>query len=266
MDRPEVPDAKARPRGARTLRPLRIAGFLLSRFPFPLPDAVEPAETGRSVPWYPFIGLLMGLAIGLTAALLAGLGVHGNVAAVLTLMVWVWASGAIHLDGLADSADAWIGGIGSRERTLEIMKDPRSGPAAVTLLVLVLLAKWTGIAALIAAGAPWLLIAIPLLGRTQLALLLLTVPYARERGMAADQARELPRRATRNAVLGAAVAVPVLAGWYGLGMLLTAVAVFVAARRAMLRRIAGFTGDTAGALVELTETATLLTCVLLLRP
>ena len=248
-----------------TFRPLWIAGRFLSRFPFPDPGPVEPPETGRSVPWYPFVGLLMGLLIGLAATGFAWLGTDPDVAAALTLIVWVWSSGAIHLDGLADTADAWIGGLGSRERTLEIMKDPRSGPAAVTVLVLVLIAKWAGIKALISTGAPWLLIAIPMLGRAQLPLLLLTTPYAREQGMAADQHRELPRRAARNAVAIAAGAALLLADWYGLAMVLTALALFLGGRRAMLRRISGFTGDTAGALVELTEMLMLLVCVILMR-
>jgi adenosylcobinamide-GDP ribazoletransferase len=209
----------------------------------------------------------MGLLAGLTAAALAGLGTDPDVAALLVLALWVWSSGAIHLDGLADTADAWVGGIGSRERTLEIMRDPRSGPAAITVLVLVLIAKWSGLKALIAGGAPWLLIVIPAVGRALLPLLLLTTPYARVLGMVSDHSRELPRPAARNAVLGAAGAALLLAGWGGgLAMVLTAAVLFLAARRAMLRRIGGFTGDTAGALVELTETAMLLVCVLLLRP
>jgi adenosylcobinamide-GDP ribazoletransferase len=63
--------------------------------------------------------------------------VDPGVAAALVLILWVWSTGALHLDGLADSADAWVGGLASRERTLEIMKDPRSGPAAVTAIGLV---------------------------------------------------------------------------------------------------------------------------------
>lgn len=246
------------------LRSLYIAGRLLSRLPFPDPGPAVPVETGRSVPWYPVVGLLMGLVTSLAALALARLGADPGVAAALTLAVWVWSSGAIHLDGLADTADAWIGGLGSRERTLEIMKDPRSGPAAVTALVLVLLARWAGIKALMLAGAPWLLLFFPLLGRVQLLLVLLTIPYARERGMAADQSRYLPRRSTWGAAGIAVVATLLLTGWLGLGMILSGLVLFLIGRRAMLRRIAGFTGDTAGALIEISETLMLVVCVILL--
>lgn len=259
-----------------SLRPLWIAARLLSRLPVPDPSPVTPAETGRSVPWYPFIGLLIGLLVGLCASAMAWLDAPAAVAAVLTLAVWVWASGGLHLDGLADSADAWVGGLGSRERTLAIMKDPCSGPAAVTLLVLVLIGKWACLQALLAPPAPplapvaltsvpALLIAIALLGRTQLPLLLLTTPYARPAGMAADQSRALARRASTAAVLATGVGTLLLTGAPGLALLLTTLVLFLAGRRAMLGRLAGFTGDTAGALVELTETALLLVAVLLLR-
>lgn len=247
-----------------TPRPLWIAGRFLSRLPFPDPGPVEPVETGRSVPWYPLVGLLMGLLAGAVAAGLAGLGTPPDVAAILTLMVWVWASGALHLDGLADTADAWIGGLGDRERTLAIMKDPRSGPAAVTTLVLVLVAKWAGIKALILAGALAPLLVLPMLGRALLPLLLLTTPYAREHGMARDQSRELPRRAAWVSILSAVGGALLLMGWQGLAMVLTALVAFLIGRRAMLRRLSGFTGDTAGAQVEVTETLMLMACVMLL--
>lgn len=246
-----------------TPRPLWIAGRFLSRLPFPDPGPVEPVETGRSVPWYPVVGLLMGLLAGAIAAGLAWLGTPPDVAAILTLMVWVWASGALHLDGLADTADAWIGGLGDRARTLAIMKDPRSGPAAVTTLVLALIAKWAGIKALILADALAPLLVLPMLGRALLPLLLLTTPYAREHGMARDQSRELPRRAAWVGILGAVGGALLVMGWQGLAMVLTALIAFLIGRRAMLRRLAGFTGDTAGAQVEVTETLMLMVCVIL---
>lgn len=239
-------------------RPLWIAGRFLSRLPFPDHGETTPVETGLSVPWYPFIGLLMGLLAALTAV--GALALAPQIAATLTLIVWVWSTGALHMDGLADSADAWIGGLGSRERTLEIMKDPRSGPAAVTLLGLVLIAKWSGLQALIAAGSPWLLLAVPMLGRVQLLLILLTTPYARQEGMAAAQSRQLPRRATWLAILAAFGATLLAAGWTGVILIAATLVLFALARGRMMARIAGFTGDTAGALVELTETLLLLIC------
>ena len=84
--------------------------------------------------------------------------------AALLLTAWVLLSGGLHLDGLADSADAWLGGFGDRERTLTIMKDPRSGPIAVVTLGLVLLLKFTALVALIEQHNGAALILAPLIG------------------------------------------------------------------------------------------------------
>jgi adenosylcobinamide-GDP ribazoletransferase len=245
------------------VRPLIIAGRFLTRLPLPDPLSVAPAEAGRAVPWFPLIGLLLGVPLVAVATLLAPL--DAGVAAGVILMLWVWATGALHLDGLADSADAWIGGLGDRERTLEIMKDPRSGPAAITVLVLVLLGKWSALVALLGAATLWPLLVVPMLARALLPLLMLTTPYARAAGMAADQVAHLPRRAATGAVIASALAGVLIGGLGGVLLCASAVAIFALARRAMLQRLTGFTGDTAGALVEVTETALLILGVVVIE-
>lgn len=120
--------------------PFWIALQFLSSLPVSLPGMPAPREVGRSLLYYPLVGLLFGLLLWLASHLLQGTPSPLHAALLLTL--WVLLSGALHLDGLADSADAWLGGFGDRERTLRIMKDPRSGPIAVVTLVLVLLLKF----------------------------------------------------------------------------------------------------------------------------
>ncbi|WP_372867942.1 adenosylcobinamide-GDP ribazoletransferase, partial [Pseudomonas sp.] len=122
---------------------LLIALQFLTRLPVRLAAMPSAQETGRSLLWYPVVGLLIGLLL---------LGVHyllgdapALLQAALLLVIWVGLSGGLHLDGLADSADAWAGGFGDRERTLAIMKDPRSGPMAVVVLVLLLLLKFVAL-------------------------------------------------------------------------------------------------------------------------
>lgn len=239
------------------LRPLWIAGRFLTRFPFPDPGPIEPAELGQAVPWYPMIGLVLGLVMGCAALLLGPTVLNGTpgVAAALILALWVGSTGGLHLDGLADTADAWVGGLGSRERTLAIMKDPTSGPAAVSVLVLVLIAKFAALEALIGAGGAWSLLWVPVIARAQLPLLLLTTPYARPQGMGADPARTAPPGASRLAIVLTAGAVVIVLGWVGILLVTAAAALFWLIRRALIERLGGFTGDNAGALVELTETA-----------
>src|SRR5690606_41444159 len=115
--------------------PLLIALQFLTRLPVRLPGLPTAQENGRSLLWYPLVGLLIGSLLVLAWLLLQG--VSTGLQAALLLAIWVWLSGGLHVDGLADTADAWVGGYGDRERTLASIKDPACGPVGViTLAVL----------------------------------------------------------------------------------------------------------------------------------
>ena len=235
--------------------PLWIALQFLSSLPIRLPGMPQPEQLGRSLLCYPLVGLLFGVMLwGLNLALAgAPLLLH----AALLLTVWVLLSGALHLDGLADSADAWLGGFGDRERTLTIMKDPRSGPIAVVTLVLVLLLKFAALLALIEQQQGGVLLIVPMLGRAALLGLFLTTPYVRAGGLGQALADHLPRRAGWW-VLGASMLGSLLiAGVEAVVALVVAFGMFVWLRQVMMRRLGGTTGDTAGALLELLEMAVL---------
>lgn len=234
-------------------RPILIAGRFLTGLPFPDPGTIGAADLGRAAPAYPLVGLLIGLLVWGSAWLLVGAG-HCDLGAVLVLALWVWLTGALHLDGLADTADAWVGGLGDRERTLQIMKDPTSGPMGVVALVLVLLAKWAALAALLGEGAAAVLLWVPALARAQLLLPFLTTPYVRPRGMGTEAVAYLPRRLAWAAVAITAAACALHLGAPAALLVALAAALFLLWRRAVMARLGGFSGDTAGALVELTET------------
>ena len=235
--------------------PFWIALQFLSSLPIRLPGMPAPQELGRSLLFYPLVGLLFGgILWGLNWLMLgAPLLLH----AALLLTVWVLLSGALHLDGLADSADAWLGGFGDRERTLTIMKDPRSGPIAVVTLVLVLLLKFAALLALIEQQHALALIIVPLLGRSALLGLFLTTPYVRAGGLGQALADHLPRSAGKRVLAVSGLACVLIAGLSGFFAVVLAVALFAWLRRIMLRRLGGTTGDTAGALLELLEVAML---------
>ena len=231
--------------------PLWIALQFLSSLPIRLPGMPEPEQLGRSLLFYPLVGLLFGVI--LWALNLALAGAPSLLHAALLLTVWVLLSGALHLDGLADSADAWLGGFGDRERTLTIMKDPRSGPIAVVTLVLVLLLKFAALLALIEQGHGLVLIIVPVLGRAALLGLFLTTPYVRAGGLGQALADHLPRRAGWWVLGVSALGCLMIAGIGAVVAVVISVAVFVWLRRVMMRRLGGTTGDTAGALLELLE-------------
>ena len=227
----------------------------LTRLPVPAMTAVDERDAGRSLLWYPLVGLIIGLALAALGWMLAG--APPLLRAALVLAAWVAITGALHLDGLGDSADAWMGGLGSRERTLAIMKDPYCGPGAVVVLVMVLLIKFAALAGILVAGDWTLLLLAPVLGRVALPLLFLTTPYVRPGGLGSALARHLPRRAGMAVVLASVLGVAVAMGKSGVVSLAGAAAMFLVLRAVMLRRIHGTTGDTAGAMVELIEASVL---------
>ncbi|WP_421548491.1 adenosylcobinamide-GDP ribazoletransferase [Pseudomonas sp. QD4] len=235
--------------------PFWIALQFLSSLPIRLPGMPQPQELGRSLLFYPLVGGLFGVVLWGLNGLLDGtpLLLHGA----LLLSAWVLLSGGLHLDGLADSADAWLGGFGDRERTLTIMKDPRSGPIAVVTLVLVLLLKFVALVALIEQHHGVALLLAPLIGRASLLGLFLCTPYVRPGGLGQALADHLPRRAGRQVLAVVALGCVLLAGYLGVFALLLSAVLFFWLRQLMLRRLGGTTGDTAGALLELLEVAVL---------
>ena len=243
------------------IRAFALALQLLTRLPIPSSSAIpRPEELRRSVLWFPIVGLLIG-------ALLAGLHLalgqtDPGVLAALLLAFWALLTGGLHLDGLADSADAWIGGQGNRDHTLAIMKDPRSGPVAIVAIVLVLLNKFAALQTLASNACIALLLA-PMLGRTVVVLLLITTPYVRPGGLGSPYAYALPQLSCGLLVLPIAVLTVMLLKGQG-GILITMLGLgFLSLRYGLITRLGGTTGDTLGAACELTETVVLTTLTVL---
>lgn len=244
------------------IRPLALALQLLTRLPVPtLTAPPQPWELGQSVLFFPLVGLLIGaLLLGLHTTL--GWADPGVVAA-LVLAIWVLLTGGLHLDGLADTADAWIGGQGDRDRTLAIMKDPRSGPAAISAVVLVLLNKFAALQMLLAGDAQYVLLLAPVWGRAMIVLLLVTTPYVRPDGLGSPYADTLPRWNSVFLVALVALATLVLLEWSGVLLVAVLGIGFLGLRYAWVTQLGGVTGDTLGATCELMEMLTLVTLTLL---
>lgn len=244
------------------MRGLIVALGFLTRIPVPLRVFDDARARAASLAWYPPVGALIGALLCALAWVLPD--DRPVLCAALLVVAWVALTGALHLDGLADSADAWVGGMAGtwderRARTLAIMKDPRSGPAGVTALVLMLIVKFAALASLPAAGwsALWLA---PMLARMAATAAFLVTPYVRSGGMGTGLA-DAPRIACAVALLCGVLACA-LAGARGAMALACAFVVFALWRRACLQRLGGITGDTAGALVELVEAAVLVSLAL----
>jgi len=248
------------------MRSLLRALALFSVAPVRVRGDLDRAAAVAALRWLPLVGAAVGAIAGLPAAAVREWAPHAEfLGAVLSVVTLVLLTRALHLDGLADTAD----GLGSRapaDRALEIMRQSDIGPFGVLALVLVVLVDvaavasldggtWTPVAALATASAT---------GR--LAVLLAAhrrVPSARRSGFGAFVAGSvstpiLVLAAAAVLGLGLGLAAAVSAG--GLGWpaaQLVAVAVAAAFLAHAVRRLGGVTGDVFGALVELGTAVTL---------
>ena len=240
-----------------------IAMQLLTRLPVPggrteVAPAVYAAQQSQALAYFPWVGAMIGALLAALAWSVTAMGLVADLSAALVLVAWVGLTGGLHLDGLADSADAWLGGFGDREKTLAIMKDPNCGPAGVIALVLVLLLKWVVLTHLIAAQQFIGLLWIALLVRAWIPGFLLTTPYVRAAGMGAGLLVNPPRAWVWGQWLGLCVLLGLAVGVVGLGLLLAGGVIYGILRQLLMARLGGTTGDTTGAMIEALETLGLL--------
>jgi len=233
-------------------QPLLIAIQFLSSLPVGKMPMPEERQLGESLTWYPVVGALLGGILCLAAMVLSTV-FSAQLSAALLLGIWVILTGALHLDGFADCADAWMGGLGSKKRTLELMKDPTSGPIAVVALIILLLLKFSALEALFEYELYSILFWPLIFSRISAMFLFMNTPYARKTGLGSAISQHL---SVNHVWLISSVFT--LVACFALKWVLVPVLMMVGLlhwglRRMMMSRIDGCTGDTAGALIELSE-------------
>ncbi len=236
----------------RLIPDLLSASALLSRLPLP-----NHPHRGAASAWaWPVVGAALGALAATAASLGLMLGLPPGVTAAATLASLALLTGALHEDGLADSADGLFGGW-TRERRLEIMKDSRIGSYGMLALLLVTLARWSALTTILAAGQHWpALIAASALGRAPMALIMAILPNARGTGL--SHTTGAPSLATALTGTGIATALALaLTGTAALLMLALAAATTTALALSARKRIGGQTGDILGAAQQLADAACL---------
>jgi len=237
---------------------LRLPSDLLSAFALltrlPLPDH---RGTGAASAWaWPLVGAVLGALAASLATAALWLGLTPGVVAVLVLGLLAMLTGALHEDGLSDTADGLYGGW-TRERRLEIMKDSRIGSYGMLALLLVTLARWSALTALLVFGGHWAgLIAAGALSRAPMALVMALLPNARGAGLSHATGQPSPATALLACGLGLGIAVA-LTGWTGVVLAVSALGAATLVAMVALRRIGGQTGDVLGATQQLAEVACL---------
>ncbi len=234
------------------MRGLILAIQFLTRLPTPALANFKPEELARAAIWFPLVGLLLGAL--LAAALWLGARVDPWLGALLGLLAWVGLTGALHLDGLADLADALGAAHGDKDRLLSVLADPHMGVFGVTALGVQLLSKLVLLMLLAKAGVFWPLLLIPAWAR------LGPLLWARLPSIKPGLGERFAWNIGLAGVGGWAALLTTASLW---APALLAAPLLILGWRAYLRaRLSGMTGDALGAGVEWLESGLLLALVL----
>jgi adenosylcobinamide-GDP ribazoletransferase len=260
---------------------LRLAFGTLTAARVPPPGGLERPVPGRAMALAPLAGLVPGAAAALLVGVALLLRLPPSVGGVLTVGAYALSTRALHLDGLADTADGLAASY-DRERALAVMRRGDTGPSGLAAVVLVLLLQVALAEQVIArsvdrmAGEPlgWLRTAVVLLAVAVAARVAVPVacrrgvPAARPDGLGATVAGSVPPVLLGASLIGSAAGCSLLARvggfpwWAGvLAVALATVSAALVVRRAV-SRFGGITGDVLGATVEVGTAAALLALAL----
>jgi len=241
------------------LRPLVTAIRTLTILPVPGRDT---DRFDRSLWYFPVAGAVIGAALlGMTRLVTMLAPGQTLLAAVLLAVTGAMLTGALHLDGLADTSDAFGGGK-TREDMLRILKDSRIGTFGAVAIAADLLCRTAAYAALLSAGRPEVIAAGAAVSRPVMAALMASLPYARSGGGTASpyfQKGLAGRVATWLILLACLGGCIAWLGWFTAGVAaLTAVVAIAFFCARCLKLLGGITGDCIGAANEIFE---LLFCI-----
>lgn len=249
---------EAAPGGRRTaiFTQIRLAAGFLTILPVVDDRANAPEDVAASLGWFPLIGFAIGAAIAAEDYILASV-CPSAIRAVLIVMTLATVTGAVHLDGLADTADA-LGAGRKRERALEILRDSRIGTFGALALFFVLALKVMAIAG--GTGKPLYaaLYLAPGIARWAMVALAHRLDYIRAEGAGTTL---LSHDGRRNFIWASTIAVAAVLPCIGVRALrgYAVAAILTLALGTFYRKwLGGLTGDLIGAAGEIVETAVLI--------
>lgn len=202
------------------------------------------------IPFFPAAGLVLGAILAFCDQIF----IHFwsmPVAAVLDVVLLIIMTGALHIDGLGDAADGMLAHH-SREKALSIMKDSRIGVMALVAVVCTLAVKWGGILDLEVHRA-FLLLLIPAFSRSTMLFGIKYLPYGRPEGGTGHDLFDAPLPWSSFWGLGVLLILALFLGLKGLWLIFCFMAVTVIIILYYKKRLGCITGDTLGAMTEVSE-------------
>jgi len=231
-------------------------GFLTA---IPLPQKLRGGaiEISSAAPYFPLVGLVIGIFV-FCVYTTAGYFLPPLLACAIVALAMSWISGGLHIDGLADTADGFLGGTG-RERIIAIMKDSRTGAFGAFAIVTVVAIKIAAVQSLTAPFAVAALILSPVAARFAMTSAMSSFPYVSGEG---GLGHAFNSGLNKNGLAMALITFIGASAFAGLNVMtglviLTVASVFLFGAYCK-SRLGGMTGDTYGALCEITETLSLI--------
>lgn len=222
-----------------------------------LPGQRDPDAFRAAPGFFPVVGTLIGVALALFDSALR-LALPVPVVSGLVLLALLGITGGLHLDGLADTCDAFFAAGATPERRLEIMRDSHAGAYAIAGVVLVLLLEFAALSALSPDVRGRALVVMGTLSRWAMALAINLFPYARPEGLGtAFRGAASPGRVVWPTALALLISL-LMMGSLGAALLGGTGTVTWLTGRALMARLPGLTGDSYGAINEVTQAAVLI--------
>lgn len=209
-----------------------------------------PFDARSALPYFPLVGLLLGAVLTCFHAA-AGRFWTPPVVAMLEVIVLALLTGALHLDGLADTADG-LYGQRDRETAMAIMKDSRIGTMGTVSIVCCMAVKWAGLAGISSPHAFWLLL-IPAYARASVLFGVKVLPYGRPQGGTGLAFFREPVRAKDFWGIGLLVCASFFGGWRSLVLNLGFALLIFATLKWYQKKMQCITGDMLGAMIEVSE-------------
>ena len=217
----------------------------------PVPDGLAKNVHSSSL-YFPLVGFFLGILYYGIANLLYTAGVPADWISLVILCAMVVFTGALHLDGLADMADGFLGGK-TKADILRIMKDSATGVFGSLSLILLLLTKFTGIRHLIENNQLWILIPSAAISRLSMTVLAGIFSYGRDRGTGQTVIESTTYLYSALAILYTAGIIVIFHGYASLILLLFGVSAGILVGLYAFFKINGITGDVLGASSEIGE-------------
>jgi adenosylcobinamide-GDP ribazoletransferase len=241
---------------ARAFLQLRLAAAFLTILPAGPAEAASSEDVAASFGWFPLVGFGLGLALCAIDRMLAPV-LDNGVRALLIVLILTVLTGALHLDGLADTADALSAG-SDRERVLQILRDSRIGSFGAIALIFAIVIKVFALSGSAGSQRYAALYMAPGLGRWAMVAIASGLDYLRAEGAGAVMLSRDRRRNLKVATITTVVALIPLVMMHALRACVIAAVATLALRSFYRRWIGGVTGDLIGAAGEIVETAVLI--------